>query len=184
VTDVGPPRSTPPAGRWPLRPLLRARGKHSPGHYAARSIYGAVVVLALLFTLQGHPPGPFQAALLVTVTVLSVLAAETYADVLGMEIDLGRPTTRSERQDRLAELGIMTAAAEGPVLVFLLSGFGLLDEDLAFRIAEWLTIAMLFVSGFLARRLAGRSVAAALRSAAVIGGAGVLIAVVKQFAHG
>jgi hypothetical protein len=166
-----------------LRAHLLGARRHSDAHYAARSVYGAIVVLALLLALEQHPPGPVQAALLVAGTVLAVLVAETYAELLGLEVSLGRPVSRAERRDKLRDLGVMTVAAEGPVLVFLLAGLGLIDEARAFRLAVWITIGMLFLEGFLARRMAGRSLSASLRSACAVGGIGVALAVFKHFAH-
>lgn len=179
MTDsTGGPRGS---GRGPL---ATATSRHSRGHYVARSVYGAIIVLALLLTLQDHPPGPWKSALLVTITLVSVLLAETYSDLLGIEIDLGRPTTLEERRDRLLDLAAMLVAAAPSLLLFVLAGLGAVDERRAFRWAVVLTVAWLFVAGFLARRLGGRSVWSSVRSALVIGGAGLVIAFVKQFAHG
>lgn len=169
---------------WLLRPHVFSEGQHTEGHYAARSVYGSVLVLALLLALQKHPPSPYNAALLVAGTLIAVLAAEVYADLLGLEIDLGRPATPEERRAKFRELGVMTVAAEGPVAVFLLAGLDVIDDDLAFRLAVWLTIGVLFLAGFLARWLAGWSLLSSLVSACVTGGIGVALAVFKHFAHG
>jgi hypothetical protein len=166
-----------------LRPGGFGRLPPSDGQLAARSIYGAILVLALLLALQEHPPGPFRAALLVSGTVLAVLAAEVYAEVLGMEFDLGRTATREEFRHELRKFGPITLSAEVPVLVLVLSGFGLFSEHLAFQLAIWLTVALIAAEGFLARRLAGRSLFASLRSACVLGGIGIALAVFKQLAH-
>ena len=166
-----------------LRPhLFPARG-HRDGHLAARGVYGAIVVLALLLAMKDHPPGPWAAALLVTVSVLAVLAAELYAELLGLEIDLGRAATRAEQRAKLHELGPITLSAEAPVAVLVLAGLGLIDEDRAFDVAVVVTIALIMVDGFLARRLAGRTVAESLRSAVLLGSIGVALAVVKQISH-
>jgi hypothetical protein len=167
-----------------LRPHIFSAGQHSEGHYAARSVYGSILVLALLLALQKHPPSPYNAALLVAGTLFAVLAAETYADLLGLEIDQGRPPTPEERRDKFRELGVMTVAAEGPVVVFVLAGLDVIDDDLAFRLAVWVTIGVLFLTGFLARWFAGRSLLSSLASGCVIGGIGVALAVLKHFAHG
>jgi hypothetical protein len=166
VTDA--PGLEPAPGRLRRRARAVLAARHSPGHYTARSIYGAIIVLALLLTIQDHPPGPWKSAVLVAVTVLSVLAAEAYSDVLGMEVDLG----------------VMVVVGVGPVLLFVLSAIGVMTEQQAFRVSVSLLVVYLFVAGFVTRRFSGHSVAASLRSALVIGGAGLLIAVVKQFAHG
>jgi hypothetical protein len=169
---------------WLVKPHIAGAGEHSMGHYAARSVYGAILVLALLLALQQHPPGPFHAAILVAGTILAVLAAEAYADLLGAEVDVGRPPSRAERREKIRELAVVTGAAEGPVLMLVLAGLGLIDTELAFRLAVGITIGLLFLVGFLARWLAGRSLAASLQSSFLIGGLGVALAVLKHFAHG
>ena len=166
-----------------LRPHLFPASGHGDGHLAARGVYGAIVVLALLLAMQDHPPGPWAAAGLVAVSVLAVLAAELYAELLGLEIDLGRAATRAEQKAKLHQLGPITLSAEGPVLVLVLSGLGLIDEKRAFDLAVVVTIALITIDGFLARRLAGRSVAESLRSAVFLGSIGVALAVVKGISH-
>lgn len=167
-----------------MRPHVLSPGHHTDGHFAARSVYGGILVLAVLLALQAHPPGPYRSALLVAGTILAVLAAEAYADLLGLEIDRGRPASRAERNAKLRELGVVTVAAEGPILIFLLSGVGVIDEGLAFTLAIWLTIGLLFLEGFLARWLAGRSFLDSLRSGCAVGGIAVALAVFKSLAHG
>ena len=166
-----------------LRPHLVPTTGHGDGHLAARGVYGAIVVLALLLAMKEHPPGPWAAAGLVTVSVLAVLAAELYAELLGLEIDLGRAATRAEQRAKLHELGPITLSAEAPVAVLVLAGLGLIDEKRAFDVAVIVTIALITVDGFLARRLAGRTVTESLRSAVFLGSIGVALAVVKQISH-
>lgn len=96
--------------------------------------------------------------------------------------DLGRTATRQEVVHELRKYGPITLSAELPVLVLVLSGFGLLGEHLAFQLAIWLTVALIAAEGFLARRLAGRTFLASMRSACVLGGIGVVLAVFKQLA--
>ena len=115
------------------------------------------MVLAVLLTMQDHPPGPWVSAITVAGTVLIVLAAELYAELLGEEIDLGRITTRTERRARLRRLAPITLSAEAPVVVLVLAGLGLLEEDTAFNIAIWVTVCLITAEGYLARRLAGRT---------------------------
>ena len=154
------------------------------GQYAARSIYGSILVLALLLALENHPPPPLQAALLVAGTVLAVLAAEAYAENLGAELSLGRRQTPEERRARFRALGAMTVSAEAPVAILLLAAAGVLDEETAFRLARWSTLALLLVGGYLARRLAGTRRLSAAWSGLLVFAVGVLISVLKSWLHG
>lgn len=153
------------------------------GHYAARSIYGSIVVLALLLALDSHPPPPLQAAGLVAGTVLVVLAAEAFAENLGAELDLGRRTTWEERIKRFHDLAAMTVAAEAPVAILLLAWVGVLEEETAFRLARWSTLTLLLVGGYLARRVAGGSLLSAAGSGLLVFGLGVLVSVLKSLLH-
>ena len=153
------------------------------GQYAARSIYGSILVLALLLALEDHPPSPLQAAGVVAGTVFAVLAAEAYAENLGSELTLGRRETREERSARFRELAAMTVAAEAPVAILLLSAFGLLELETAFRLARWSSLALLLLGGYLARRLAGQSRPSAAWAGLLIFGVGVLISVLKAALH-
>ena len=154
------------------------------GQYAARSIYGSILVLALLLALENHPPTPLRAAGVVAGTVLAVLAAEAYAENLGAELALGRRETREERRARFRELAAMTVSAEAPVAILLLSAAGVLDLDTAFRLAKWSTLALLLIGGYLARRLAGTSRLSAAWSGLLVFGVGVVISVLKAWLHG
>jgi hypothetical protein len=168
----------------PLLPGWLPRSLHrGNGRYAARSVYGSVVVLAVLMTLQVNPPPAFRAALIVAGTVLSVLAAEAYSDRLGREIELQRRLTREERRAVWGELGIITVSAELPVLVLVLAGFGAFDEDVAFDVAIWLTIVLMGIDGFLANRLAGFSTRSAVLGGLTVSGIGVALAVFKAIVH-
>jgi hypothetical protein len=159
------------------------RRRQVKGHYAARSIYGSIVVLALLLALDSHPPSPLRAAGLVAGTVLAVLAAEAYAENLGAELDLGRRLTREERVQRFHELGAMTVSAEAPVAILLLAAVGVLDEETAFRLARWSTLALLLAGGYLARRVAGGTRLSAAWSGLLVFGLGVLVSVFKSLLH-
>lgn len=185
---------TPGSGGEPLsrrlRVLLRPHFFRAPadraaeGHLAARSVYGAIVVFAILLGMKDHHPGPFQSALFVAGAVLGILAAETYAEVLGLEIDLKRTLSREERLESLRRLAMMTVAAEAPVLFLLLAALGLIGEQLAFALARWAALVLLVVYGYLARRASARSRWSALVSGAAVGSVGVLLALLKSFIHG
>ena len=159
------------------------RRRQVEGHYAARSIYGSIVVLALLLGMENHPPSPLRAAGLVAGTVLAVLAAEAYAENLGAEIDLGRPQTPEERSARFRGLAAMTVSAEAPIAFLLLAAAGVMDEETALRLARWSTLALLLAAGYLARRLAGRSRLSSTGSGLLVFGVGVMLSVLKSLLH-
>ncbi len=163
--------------------MLHPFRREFTGRYAARSVYGTIVVLALLLAVQPHSPGPLPAAALVVGTLLAILGAEAYSEILGAEVELRRRLDRDERVERYRELGLMFAAAVWPVAFLLLAAVGVLEEDTAFGLGIWLSVAMLFAYGFLARRLSHGSVFSAVVSAAVLGLIGLLLAAFKSVMH-
>lgn len=160
-----------------------AEGRHHDGHRAARNLYGAIIVLAVLVTAEGHAAGPLATAIVLAVTVAIVLGMDAYADVIALEITLRRSLTRAERVTRLRELLVVTFAAEAPLLFFVLAGVGLVSEEFAFTLAKGTTLALLFGYGYLARRLAGRSIGAAVRAGVVVAGVGLALAFGKGYVH-
>lgn len=149
----------------------------------ARNLYGAIIVLAVLITAESHAPGPLETAVVLAITVAVVLGMETYADVISREIILRRPLTTAERLGALRELLVMTGAAEGPLVFFVLAAAGLISEDLAFTLAKGVTIALLFAYGFLARRLAGRSRGESVRTGLTVVAIGLGLAIGKGYVH-
>jgi hypothetical protein len=160
-----------------------AEGRHRDGHRAARNLYGAIIVLAVLVTAEGNPAGPFVTAIVLALTVAVVLGMDAYADVIALEITLRRPLTGAERIARLRDLVVVTFAAEAPLLFFVLAGVGLVSEEFAFTLAKGTTLALLFGYGFLARRLAGRSFGAAVSAGLVVAGIGLALAFGKGYVH-
>jgi hypothetical protein len=149
----------------------------------ARNLYGAIIVLAVLITAESHAPGPLETAVVLAVTVGVVLGMEVYADAIAQEIVLRRPLSGSERLDAMRDLLALTGAAEWPLLFFVLAAVGVIPEDLAFTLAKGATVALLFGYGFLARRLAGRSLGEAVRTGVTVAGVGLVLALGKGYVH-
>lgn len=163
---------------------MPAKGHHHlDARQMARHLYGAIIVLAVLITAESHAPGPLETAVVLAVTVLVVLGMESYADVISREITLRRPLTGAERTGAIRELLVMTGSAEWPLMFFVLAAAGLISEDLAFTLAKTTTLALLFGYGLLARRLAGRSWAEAVRTGLTVTGVGLVLALGKGYVH-
>lgn len=63
-----------------FRPVLRAQtvsGAHHDGCRAARNLYGVIIAPVVLITAGGQAPGPFETAIVLSVTVGVVLSMET-----------------------------------------------------------------------------------------------------------
>jgi hypothetical protein len=162
-------------------PAHRADGR--TGRSVTRSLYGAIIVLAVLVTADHHAPGPAAAAVGLALTVAVVLGMEAYADVIGQEVELRRSLTRQERAEVLRSLLVVTGSAEAPLVFLVAAAFGLIPTDLAFTLAEALTLALMFAYGYHARRLEGLTVGAAVRTGLTVTGVGLLLSLGKGYIH-
>ncbi|CAM5367545.1 hypothetical protein SALBM135S_08523 [Streptomyces alboniger] len=167
--------------------LWKRRVRPTPatgGLIAARSVYGCIVVLALLLAMEEHPPSAFEAALLLGVTLLGIVAAEAFAWSVGQEAERGRRLTFAEYRRTVIEHAAALLAAPLPLLFFTLAGFGLFAERLAFTLSRWVTLALLFGFCCTARRLSGRDWTNAVLTGCVATLVGVVLANFKSLAHG
>lgn len=154
------------------------------GKFAARGVYGCIIVLSLLLALEDHPPPAFEAALLLAATLIGIVAAEAFASLIGQEVERGRPPTRAERRRTVAERSMAFSAAAGPLLFFVLAGFGLFAERLAFTLSRWVTLILLFAFCSAARGLSGRTRTNALLTGVAAAALGVVLANFKSLTHG
>ncbi|MCX4672269.1 hypothetical protein OG453_37350 [Streptomyces sp. NBC_01381] len=154
------------------------------GLLAARGVYGCIVVLSLLLALEDHPPPAFETALVLATTLTGIVAAEAFASLIGQEVERGRPPTWGERRRTAAERSTAFSAAVAPILFFVLAGFGLFAERLAFTLSRWVTLILLFVFCCAARGLSGRTRTNALLTGFVAAALGVVLANFKSLTHG
>jgi hypothetical protein len=156
---------------------------HLDSPQVARVVYGAIIGLALIVSLQGHPPRAAAVAGSLIGTALAVALAEVYADILGSE-------TRSRHRVRRAQVrhfaGDATAVAFGvafPSAFFILAALEVMKLDTAFTLAKWTGVGLIGCYGYAAGRLAGGSRrAAALQGLGVAAIGGIVIAV-KALVH-
>ncbi|GHC80066.1 hypothetical protein [Streptomyces flavofungini] len=154
------------------------------GLLAARGVYGCIVVLSILLALEDYPPPAFETALLLAATLTGIVAAEAFASLIGQEVERGRPPTRAEWRRTVAERSAAFTAVVAPLLFFVLAGFGLFAERLAFTLSRWVTLILLFVFCCAARGLSGRSRTNALLTGTAAAAVGVVLANFKSLTHG
>jgi hypothetical protein len=148
-----------------VRAYLRT---HLDSHHVSRVLYGAIIGLALIFSLERHPPGAQEMVLLLLGTAFTVALAEVFSDVIGTET---RTHRRIQRREVRGIAGDSLAVAFGiafPVVFFELAALGAMNLQLAFDVAEWSGIALTAFYGWSAARLAGQGhLAAAVQACAV-----------------
>jgi hypothetical protein len=157
--------------------MHRAIEAHLGTQQVSRVIYGAIIGMALVVSLEAHPPRPGVVAGTLLATAVAVGLAELYSEVVGAE-------TRNRRRVRRDQLGHIlrdvTAVGFGiafPAVFFLLAAAGVLEDDTAFTVAKWSGLGLISFYGFIAGRLAGAGLwASVLQALAVSVIGGVLIA--------
>src|SRR5436853_6497355 len=154
----------PPRVRLPARLV-----EHLESPDVARVIYGSIVGLALGLALQFHPPKAGQAAGALAGTALAIALAELYGDLIAREARTREPARRTALRHPVEAAAAVFVGAGFPAVFFVLAAAGAIDLHLAFTLSKWTGLTLICGYGFVAARLAGRSVGRALVHAAVVG---------------
>jgi uncharacterized membrane protein len=149
----------------------------------ARVIYGAIVGLALVVALQGHPPGAGTMAGLLVATAIAIGLAELYSEAVSLEARSRKPLGRRQLKAIAEESVAVVFGAAFPAAFFALSALGAFSLDLAFTLSKWTGLALICAYGYLAGRLAGGTVPRCLAHAAALGVLGGLLIAVKAVLH-
>lgn len=144
--------------------------------HPSKAIYGQIIAASLLSALEEQGHGPWEVIASITVTVMAVWLAKLYADLLGKSVQRRQMPPTDRRQIVIETLAVLLSLI--PMCgIFLLVAAGWLNLLLAFRLAEGVTLAILFVMGFESMRRykdsiwrgIGAGVVAAAVGAAIIG---------------
>jgi hypothetical protein len=156
---------------------------HLRSRDAVRSIYGAIIGLALVVALGQHPPTAAQTIGAVAGTALAVGLAEIYSEYVGAEARERRRLRRAELRELTRDAIAVVIGAGFPVVFFILAAAGAMGVDTAFTVAKWSGFGVICFYGFFAARLTGSSNGRALMHAAVLGLIGGLLIALKAVLH-
>jgi hypothetical protein len=152
-----------------VRPAIEA---HLGSQQVARVIYGAIIGMALVVSLEPHPPRPGVVAGTLFVTAVAVGLAEFYSDVVGSQTRNRRRVGVQQAGHILEDVAAVAFGIAFPAVFFLLAAVGVLEPDTAFTIAKWSGLGLISFYGFIAGRLAGAGLwLSLLQAVSVIGGA-------------
>lgn len=166
------------------RTTLRQRVQaHLSSAAVARIIYGTIIGLALVLTLERHPPPAATAAVALAATAVAVGLAELYSEVVGTEARTRRPVARADLRALVSEALAVAFGGAFPATYFLLAAVGVLGLDTAFALAKWTGLGLICGYGFLAARLAGSGIGRSLVHAAAVGLVGGLLIALKAVLH-
>jgi len=151
---------------------------------ASGLIYGAIMVLSVLMALDGPPKSPFQPALLLFGSILAIVLARSFSDLLSHGLETSeRVLTR--QAFRLAWQGshpILTVA-NVPTVLFIAAGFGWLSMDTAMFLSQAFCLMVLVSLGARMGWVIDHSWKQAIGSAVFAGSIGLGLAVLKYVIH-
>ena len=156
---------------------------HLGSAQVSRVIYGSVIGLALVVSLEHHPPKVGVVVASICATALAVSLAELYSDIVGAET---RTHTRPDRPHVRAFVREASAAACGiafPAVFFILAAAGAWELATAFTIAKWSGLGLIGLYGFFGARASGRSLAVAILQAVAVGLIGGFLIGFKALLH-
>lgn len=151
---------------------------------AASSIYGTILVTALVATLsEDEGVDAWQILVGVTLTTLVFWAAHAYADALGRQAVHGHGPSLHELGRSLAREWPMVRAGVPAAVALALAALGVYSDDTGVNLAIGLGVATLFASGLLLARREHVTPFQGLVAATVNGAFGMVIVALKVYVH-
>jgi hypothetical protein len=157
--------------------------RHLGSPQVTRVVYGSIIGLALIVSLQRHPPAAGVVIVSLLATALAVGLAELYSEVVGAETRTRHRIARTQLRHFGVDALAVGFGVSFPAVFFVLAALHVFDVDTAFNVAKWSGIGLIGCYGFAAGRLAGESrLRSALQGLAVAAIGGVLVAL-KALVH-
>ncbi len=163
--------------------VRKAFEDHLGSEQVSRVVYGAIIGMALVVTLEHHPPTAGVTTATLFATALAVALAELYSDWIGHVV---KHRTGFQRKHLRRIAGDVSAVAVGivfPDLFFLLATLGVLELDTAFTVAKWTGLGLITAYGYAAGRLSGQSRSRALLQALAVTAIGAALIGFKALVH-
>jgi hypothetical protein len=156
---------------------------HLRSGQVSKVVYGSIIGLALVLTLEAHPPGVGTAIGTLVASGVAVALAELYSEWVGgrARASLGGP-----REPLAAVVEDTVAVGFGvafPSVFFILAVVTPIDYDTAFALAKWTGLGLIAGYGYVAARLSGTTRSAAFVEATVVGVIAATLIVVKALLH-
>ena len=156
---------------------------HLRSGQVARVIYGSIIGLALILTLEVHPPEIGVIIGTLVATAVAVALAELYSELVGgrARAGLGGPT--EPWRVVVSESVAVAFGVAFPSLFFVAAALDLVDVDTAFRLAKWSGVGLIAGYGYVAGRLSGSRPSAALLEALAVALIGGVLIGLKALVH-
>ena len=156
---------------------------HLRSGQVSRVIYGSIIGLALVLTLEAHPPAVGSIIGTLLATAVAVALAELYSEIVGSRARAGLDG-ESEPVRIIIETSLAVAFGVAfPAVFFVAVVLGLVELDTAFSLAKWTGLGLIAGYGFLAARLSGNGHLGSLGQAVGVALIGGVLIVLKALVH-
>lgn len=152
--------STSELSGWRQRVLAHLRSGQ-----VSKVVYGSIIGLALVLTLEVHPPGTGAIIGTLVATGFAVSLAELYSEVIGARTQASLGEEHEPIGAIVEDAVAVTLGVAFPAVFFILSALGLWELDTAFEVARWTGLGLIAGYGYLAARISGAGVGRALLQA-------------------
>jgi hypothetical protein len=156
---------------------------HLGSAQVSRVIYGSIIGLALVVSLEKHPPGAGVMVGFVLATALAVALAEIYSDIIGTETRTHARVDAARKRVIATDAGAVAFGIGFPAVFFVLASAGAIETGTAFTIAKWSGLGLIGLYGYFGGRLSGRSVSASILHALAVGLIGGILIAFKALLH-
>jgi hypothetical protein len=149
----------------------------------SRVVYGSIIGLALVLTMEAHPSSAGVAVGTLLATALAVALAELYSELVGAR---ARSSVGHPAEPWGTVVGTAAVVAFGvafPSVFFLAAMLGLCELDTAFQLAKWTGLGLISAYGYAAARLSGTNVSGALLQALSVGLIAAVLIGLKALVH-
>ena len=166
------------ASGWRARTLSHLRSGQ-----VSRVVYGSIIGLALILTLEAHPTTERVAVGTLVATGLAVGLAELYSEAIGART---RVALGGEAEPMSVVAWDTVAVFIGiafPVVFFIAAWFELIEMDTAFTLAKWTGLGLIAAYGYLAARLSGATGLRSVLHASGVAGIATLLIAFKALLH-
>jgi hypothetical protein len=156
---------------------------HLGSRQVTKVVYGSIIGLALVVTIESHPPKAWVMAVWLLGTALAVALAEVYSEVVGTETRTRRPVDRAEFGHMAEDAGSVAFGVAFPAVFFLLAALGILEVGTAFTVAKWTGLGLIGFYGFWAARFAGAASHHAVLKGLLVALIGAGLILLKSLVH-
>jgi len=149
------------------------------GYRAGKAVYGIIIALAIVISLETNPPDALEAEMTILLGALAVVIAEFYSDYLQRRIDRRGELTTAEMKQIGSHVGTVMFGALLPIPIFLLATFGVLSVASAFTIIKWMLVGLLFIYGYISCLISGVGITWSLILGSLVGSIGLVVVLAK-----